>query len=446
MSDTFQLTISKISDKLRSGGERVRNVCGTKTSLVILTTFIGILCGAAAALLKFLIASITSLFTPGSLFTTGSVWLIIVPLLGIMLTGIVCRYLFKTKLEHGCEQLAVSLKEGKYRMNKKLTFAPIIASSITLGCGGSAGSEGPIAYTGAALGSNVGKLFKMPDHIMMILIGCGAGAGIAGIFKAPIGGALFTLEVLGMALNTTTIIALMSCCLAAGATAYLLSGCTLDVPYFSHIAFEFNTTGAVLLLGIFCGVYSVYYSFWMKQTRINLDRLQNPWVKNLIAGSTIAILIYLFPTLYGEGYNVADKLINNQSDNIFGSALLQPGTSTWAIIGIVAAILAVKAIATQSTNSGGGVAGDFAPTLFAGSLAGFLFALTANTVAGTSLPTANFALYGMAGVMAGAIKAPLMAIFLVVEMTGDYGLFFPIMLTALASYSVILLQKTLRRK
>ena len=436
MKATFHKRIHHLRIKVKQTAGRIHRRLGDRVTLYLLAVIIGIFCGFGAFLLKTFIHAFTRLFTPGNVFAAGSVWLLLIPLAGIILTGVICRYGFRMVVEHGVDQLNRSLKRRDYNISPKLTVAPIVASSVTLGFGGSAGAEGPIAYTGAALGSNIGKFFGLPPGVLKILIGCGAGAGIAGIFIAPIGGMLFTLEVIGMAMNTVTVIALLCSCLTAGATTFVCMGMSLDVPYYFHQPFTVAALVPTLFLGVFCGLYSLYYSFWMDRTERFLNRLNNPWVKNIIAGLTLSILIFLFPTLYGEGYSVTDCLINNSHKLLFGSTLFTP-TTAWGLLAVLGGILLVKAIATQTTNSGGGVGGDFAPTLFIGSIAGYFYATLASQLLGLDIIPANFALFGMAGVMAGAIKAPLMAIFLVTEMTGDYSMFFPVTVTALTSYMIV---------
>lgn len=408
----------------------------SRGGFLCVAALVGALAGFGAFILKSLIGLISKVATSGFDAVSGNWLLLVLPAGGIFLTVAFTRYVLHADIEHGTERIIKALKTKAYKMKGYLTFAPIAASSITIGLGGSAGSEGPIAYTGAAIGSNIGRWLKLSPRMMAIMIGCGAGAGIAGIFKAPLGGALFTLEVVGLQLETFAVIGLIVACVVAAGVAYVCSGCTLDVVYLPTTPFEPWTIWAVALLGVACGLYSLYYSFLMEKIEIFLNSIKTQWVKNLIAGATLAGLVFLFPVLYGEGYGTVDKLINNDSATLLNDSLFFDSTSPLAIIAFVACALAVKAVATQSTNSGGGVGGDFAPTLFAGALAGFLFGYVANIALGARLPIANFALFGMAGVMAGAIQAPLMAIFLVSEMSGDYGMLFPLGVAAIVSYAV----------
>ncbi len=405
---------------------------------VTLAVLVGAVTGFGAFLLKTFVKFISGFLT-GGLHMSGFNWyLLLIPVVGILLTGIYVRYILRDNIEHGVAQLMRDLSKKMYDLKRHLTYAPIFASSITLGFGGSAGAEGPIAYTGAAIGSNVGRMFGMSPQLLMIMIGCGAGAGIAGIFKAPIGGVLFTLEVLKMELTTLSVIALIVASVVSAMIVYVCTGCTFDVGFIQTIDFDPSILPYVLLLGLFCGVYSIYYSAIMHRMQRFYNRISNPWIKNLSSGLLLAVLIFVFPVLYGEGYGAVAKILNGDASVMADHSFyfIHGHNDMWLLI-IAAGVLLVKAFATSSSNSGGGIAGDFAPTLFAGCMAGYLFAGTLNHFFGLDLPTGNLALVGMAGVMAGAIQAPLMALFITVEMTGASGLFLPVMLCSAISYTTV---------
>ena len=384
----------------------------------IIATVIGLLAGFGAFLLKRMIGWLSTALTSG-LNVVGPDWLLIVlPVIGIPLTGIICRYIFRSNPAHGVRQLMDALKAHDYRRPPQLMFSPLIASTVTLGFGGSAGSEGPIASAGAAIGSNMARAFRLDSHVMMIMVGCGAGAGIAGIFKAPLGGALFTLEVLHMSLTTFTVMVLLVSTLTAGMTAFLLSGCTVDIAIDHVNGFDSSLIGWVMLLGVVCGLYSLYYSYIMKSVEHLLTAIVNPWVRNILAGLALGLMLFLFPALYGEGYGVVGHLINGEYsaltvDSIFAGL----GSGPWLMVAVVS--------------------GDFAPTLFAGAVMGYLFAVGANLLFDAELPVPLFAYLGLAGVMAGAIRAPLMAIFLTAEMTGAYGLLLPLMIAGAISFGIV---------
>ncbi|MDE5811622.1 MAG: chloride channel protein [Muribaculaceae bacterium] len=410
---------------------------GDRGHFFFLCGVVGVLCGCGAALMKLLIGLISKAVV-GGLPVAHSTWhLLLFPFLGIVLAGIYARYIIKLPLEHGTERLNVALRKKNYYMPSRLVFAPIFGASLTLGFGGSAGSEGPIAYTGAAIGSNLGRAFGLTDQQMRVLIGVGAGCGIAGIFKAPIGGALFTLEVMALEITTFSVIGLLVGCLMAGVTAYLLSGCTMDIPYHAVKAFDPAILPAVVAMGIAVGAYSLWYTFCMTRSEKFLNGFfKNVWVKNIFSGLFLALLLFLFPNLYGEGYDVAGNLMNGRTDTLMDGSIFH-AVGPWGIMAVLAATLAVKGFATQTTNSGGGIGGDFAPTLFAGALAGYLFAIFSNQVFGTHLSAPDFAYFGMAGAMAGCIQAPLMALFLTVEMSGDFSMFLPLMIAAAISYGMV---------
>lgn len=408
------------------------------TAMFVVAFIVGVGAGVGAFVLKTMIGWITHMLTD-KLHAVGPNWLfLLIPVAGILLTGIYVRYILRDDITHGVSKLMADLKHHDYKLRPHLTYAPMIASSLTLGFGGSAGSEGPIAYAGAAMGSNAARLARFTPQMMMIMIGCGAGAGIAGIFKAPVGGFLFTLEVLRMELTTVSVLALFTACVVAGVTAYALSGFTPDLLYAGAGSFDPSLTWIYILLGLFCGVYALYYSNVMKRMQGLYNRVTNPWLKNLAGGAVLALSLFLFPALYGEGYGVMGQILaGDHSAIVAASPLAALDGSGTLLIMIAAGMLLVKAFATSASNSAGGVAGDFAPTLFAGAVAGLLFSLFAERVCGVSLPVSHFVFVAMAGAMAGIVRAPFMALFLVVEMTGCLSLFLPALIVTAVSFGTV---------
>lgn len=408
--------------------------------MMVLAAIVGFIAGCAAALLKLMIGALTgwlhAVFHPG---VDGlNFWYLLLPVIGILLAGIYQRYIIHRTIEHGERRLETSLKRHNYLLKPNLIYSPMIASTFTLAFGGSAGSEGPIAYTGAAIGSNVARAAGLSPKMMKVIVGCGAGAGIAGIFKAPLGGALFSIEVLGMQLMTVSIIALFTSCIISGATAYLLSGCTPDVYFAESAPFEYRIIPWIILLGLFCGFYSIYYKKIMSWLGSRLEGMKCQWFRNIFSGLLIALCVFAFPSLYGEGYGVITHIINGETGVMTSGSFLDGLISgPWLLLAIVGCTLLAKAFACASTNNGGGVAGDFAPTLFAGCMAGLLFALFCNHFFGANLSVGNFALIGMAAVMAGVIEAPLMAMFLVAEMALGYGMFVALLFGAGLSFAVV---------
>lgn len=416
----------------------------------LLTFLIGLFAGTAAHLLKFMIHLVTSAAHHGFRDHGFNWWLLVIPVVGIMLTGLFQRHVVKVNLEHGVERLKDNLGIQKYRMTRRSLISRMIASSLTLGFGGSAGSEGPIAMTGASIGSNVGQALKLSDNMLRILIGCGAAAGIAGIFKSSVGGAMFAFEALAMELSMIAVIGVFVTSITASLTAYILSGCTTDLAFSNHPALPAEVYPYIIILGIFTGFYSIYYTYIMKRMRNWFDSISTPWKRNLISGLILSVLVFAFPALYGEGYGIMGKIINGDFSRILdGSVLSVVDLGAWSLIAVTGAIILVKAFACSSSNCGGGVAGDYAPTLFAGVITGFFFALVLNKVAGLDLPLGLFGLFGMAGVMSGSIGTPLLAVFITTEMAAAYDYFLPICIVGFLSIIIVKLfsrQPFLHRK
>ena len=319
-------------------------------------------------------------------------------------------------------------------------WSSLLGSSVTIGFGGSVGAEGPIVYTGAAIGSNLGSAFHLSPRVLMILVGCGAAAGIAGIFKAPIAGMLFTIEVLMLDLTAVSVLPLMISSVAAASIAYTFTG--YESEFFFSQSEYFITTRIpyAVMLGIFCGFVSLYFTKAMNMMERMFGKLGNPWLKFIVGGAILSTLIFLFPPLYGEGYGPINSLLNGNYAQIFdGSIFYDYRNEVWMVMAFIALIIITKVFATSATNGGGGVGGTFAPSLYVGCMAGFLFAIVVNTLGVTEggISIKNFALMGMAGVMSAVMHAPLMAIFLTAEMTGGYQLFLPLLIVSLVSYGTI---------
>ncbi len=406
--------------------------------MFIVATIVGGLSGACAHLLKLSEAWVSDILTSG-LHASELNWpLLLFPAAGLVLTGVMCRYLFRHNLSHGVRRLMGNLRRKDYAMRPVQIISPMVASTVTLGFGGSAGSEGPIACTGAAIGGNFARWFGFTPAQVKVMICCGAGAGIAGIFKAPLGGALFTLEVLRVPLGTIEVLMLLVSTITAGMTAYALSGFSTDVTVTDITAFDPRLFWAMVALGVFCGFYSLYYSYVMKLIERLLVRIRSPWIVNLAGGAILSVCVFLFPALYGEGYGVIGHVVNGDFASLSRDGLMANDLSgTGALAVLCLCVVALKCFATSATNSGGGVSGDFAPALFAGCVAGLLFAIASEALWGIKLPAGQCAIYAMAGVMAGAIRAPLMAIVLTTEMLDIYSYFFPVMIVAALSFGIV---------
>ncbi len=410
--------------------------------ILLLALVVGILSGVCAWLLKYLISLITSWASKG-VSITGIDWLIIAaPVAGVTLAALFSRYVLREKVDNGVARMVSDLKDHNYKLSTKTIYGSMIASALTLGFGGTAGSEGPIAYAGAGIGSKFGQIFHVKPRMLMILIGCGAAAGIAGIFKAPIGGALFAIEVLRVELSTVAIMGVFLATLAASLVAYTLSGCTLDIDVISPGAFDNSTMLWAVLLGVVCGIYALYYTHTGELTKRLLDTTQKPWIQWITSGLAIGVMIYLFPALYGEGYGTITDVINGDTSLIgLNDIFTHIHDMPWTVVATCAGILLLKGIGSSATNNGGGVAGDFAPTLFAGCILGLLYATALDSWGIAHLNAAHYALIGMAGSMAGIIRAPLMSIFLTTEMVGGVEFLLPAAIVALISYSMVMIFK-----
>ncbi len=410
-----------------------------KNFVLILALIVGIICGVAAQLLKFLIHLIGSSLTAGFNATSENWLYLVYPVVGIILTVLFVKYVVKENISHGVTKVLYAISRRKSRLKIKNMYASLIASSITIGTGGSVGAEGPIVYTGAAIGSNFGQAFRMSPKILMILVGCGAAAGIAGIFRAPIAGMLFTLEVLMIDLTGMTVMPLLLSSIAGATVAYVMEGYTAEFFFAQSEPYLTSRIPWTIALGVVCGLMSYYFTKVMFMMESFFKKIKQQWLKILIGGTIIACLVFLFPPLYGEGYSTITSLLDGDVESVVNASLFYVDRDNiWFLLLFIFAITLTKAFATSATNGAGGVGGTFAPSLFVGALTGFLFASVINQFdLGVTLSLKNFTLMGMAGVMSGVMHAPLMAIFLTAEMTGGYDLFLPLLIVSALAYFTI---------
>ncbi len=399
-----------------------------RTFILFVAFLVGIFGGLAAIVLKVAIHFISTALTSRVNISVGNYVYIILPAIGVVLSALFVRYVVKDNISHGVTRVLYAISQNKSRLKRHNIWTSVVASSVTIGFGGSVGAEGPIVFTGAAIGSNIGQLFRMSPRTLMILVGCGAAAGIAGIFKAPIAGMLFTLEVLMLIASITS-----------ATMAYMYTGYDFEFFFIQSEEFYMAKIPYVVLLGVFCGLVSLYFTRAMNMMENFFHRFKNPWTKTLIGCLILSALVFIFPPLYGEGYGSIIGLLNGDPSSIVnGSLFYGDRNQVWFIILFIALIILTKAFATSATNGAGGVGGTFAPSLYVGCMAGFLFAYVANLIGfDTALSTKNFALIGMAGVMSGVMHAPLMAIFLTAELTGGYDLFLPLLIVSTISYGTI---------
>lgn len=409
--------------------------------VLLLSFFVGIFTSILAYLLKQFISWIASLLTAG-FDATGSNWLFLVyPVVGIFLTALFIKYVVNDDIGHGVTKIlyAISRRQGYIRRHN--CWSSVIASGITIGFGGSVGAESPIVLTGSAIGSNLGRLFKVDHKTLMLLIGCGASGAIAGIFKAPIAGVVFTLEVLMIDLTMASLLPLLVSSITALVMMYIFTGTSAEFSFTLDNAFAVERIPTSILLGIFCGLVSLYFTRAMNFCEDVFRKFSNMYVKLLLGGSVLSVLIYVFPPLYGEGYGMISLLLEGTSMQDWQAVMNNSmfyGDQNMLLI-YLGLIVLFKVFASSATNGGGGCGGIFAPCLFLGCISGFIFSRVWNiNQLGVYVPEKNYALLGMAGVMSGVMHAPLTSIFLIAELTGGYNLFVPLMIVSLVSYLTII--------
>ena len=414
-----------------------------KMFMIILALIVGFFAAVAAFVLHWIINQIVYLLT-SSFDRTGANWLYLVyPVVGIYLTSLFVRYIVKDNISHGITRILYAISSNRSRLKSHNCWSSVIASAITIGFGGSVGAEAPIVLTGSAIGSNLGKLFHMDRKMLMTLVGCGAAGAIAGIFKAPIVGLVFTLEVLMIDMTMSALLPILVSCVTATCFTYIFSG---DAALFTfHLDSEWSVQRipACVLLGITCGLVSLYFIRMMGACEDVFARFKDkPYIRLAIGGTVLSLLIFLFPALYGEGYSSINLLLNGRTEADWNQILdnsLFAGQGAM-LIPFIALVLLTKVIATSATNGGGGCGGTFAPSLFIGCFAGFLFSRLWNiNQIGVYVPEKNFALLGMAGVMSGVMHAPLTGVFLIAELTGGYTMFMPLMIVSVCAYLTIII-------
>lgn len=410
--------------------------------ILMISFVVGVLTAFAGLFLKWLIHQIQYLLTYRFDATGSNALYLVYPVIGIFLTGLFVRYVVKDDISHGVTKILFAIARKQSKIKAHNTWSSVIASAITIGFGGSVGAEAPIVLTGSAIGSNLGRLFRINSKTLMLLVGCGAAGAVAGIFKAPIAGLVFTLEVLMIDLTMGALLPLLISCVTAAGVTFAVSGTSTIFEFHLQNGFAVDKIPAYILLGIFCGLVSLYFTRTMNSLEDIFRKYSNPYVKLLIGGATLSILIYLFPSLYGEGYDLINLLLNGNSAKDWDTAMdssLFYGHGNLLLL-YLALVLIFKVFASTATNGGGGCGGIFAPSLFLGCISGFIFARLWNfyRCLGIYLPERNFAMIGMAGLMSGVMHAPLTGIFLIAELTGGYQLFMPLMIVSVCAYLTII--------
>ena len=409
-----------------------------RNQLLVLSLVVGIVVGLAAVLLKTLISVIQEgLRDAFGGVLDGALYYLALPGIGMLLAMLFCKFVIKDRIGHGVTKALQAVSRHESRIKPHNMWSSIAASSVTIGFGGSVGAEAPIVYTGAAIGSNFARYMGLSYRSMTVLLGCGAAAAVAGIFKAPLAGVLFVLEILLFNISMTSMMPLLLSTVSATVVSYTLLGsstpfeCTLTPFVLKNIPYY-------IILGLFCGACSIYFIRTTLKLEDRIGKMENVYLKWIMCAVGLGILIFLFPPLYGEGYESLGVLLNGKELSLDGQTPLAfLAHSPWSVPLFFLLILLLKVFSMTLTNAGGGVGGTFGPTLFVGAIAGFVVARTLNMLFdGTSVivPEQNFVLVGMAGLMAGVMQAPMTAIFLIAEISGGYDLFLPLILTSTIAF------------
>ena len=409
--------------------------------VLVLAFMVGFLASLAAYVLHVIIHEIKELITSGFQVATINWLYLLYPVIGIWLTSLFVKYVVRDNISHGITRVLYAISTKQSRLKGHNTWSSIVASAITIGFGGSVGAEAPIVLTGSAIGSNLGKIFHLDNRTLMLLVGCGATAAVSGIFKAPIAGLVFTLEILMVDLTMASLLPILLSSVTATCFSYFFTGGSAMYDFKMDYLWSLERVPATILLGIACGFLSLYFMRLMSWCENGYGKLSKyPYLKLLTGGVVLSSLIFLFPSLYGEGYDslglfIEGKTLTDWLQVMSGSMFA--GQTKYLVL-YVGLVMMTKVFATSATNGAGGCGGTFAPSLFIGGFGGFFFARLWNIEQlGVYIPEKNFTLYGMAAVMAAVMHAPLTGIFLIAELTGGYQLFIPLIIVTISSYLTI---------
>jgi CIC family chloride channel protein len=407
----------------------------SRTFLIIASIFVGIVSALAAVILKKFVHWLHGIPAFFSEISNNHLWYIYLPLTGIIITVIITKILFKGKLEKGLGSILYSISRKSSRIEKEKMYSHVITSGITIGLGGSAGLEAPIVITGAAIGSNIARFLNLGYKERTLLLACGAASGIAAVFNSPIAGVIFALEVLLTEISIPVFIPL----LISTATSIIVSKFLYKGQLFYLVTNDwyYHAIPFYILLGIICGLLSVYMTRVTLRVEDFFIKKKSIYVKALLGGLSLGILIFIFPPLFGEGYDTVKTILAGSYSNLLDFSLLEPlKNNPWIILLVTSFMILLKVFATSLTTGSGGNGGIFAPSLFTGALTGFGLSFFVNTSGISNLNVNNFIVVGMAGILSGVVHAPLTGIFLIAEITGGYVLFVPLMIVSALSYFI----------
>ena len=407
--------------------------------VLMLSGLIGIIAGIAAVTLKSAVHLIQSLLERNLDITGVNFLYLFYPLIGILLTMLVAKYFFRENLGHGITQILYSISKNSSIVKSSMMYSRMFTSAITVGFGGSVGLEAPIVVTGSAIGSNLARLTHLNYKKRTLLIACGASGAISAIFNSPIAGVIFAIEVILVEATINKFIPILISSVTGSLVSLILLGDDILFTFKIQDQFSAEDVPYYMLFGIACGIVSVHFTRVTYLVEKWVEKIKNRVNRAVLGGIGLAIIILIFPPIYGEGYNTIKLLLAGNEEAIFQRSFFYGESSnTLALIIFLFCIIVIKPVASALTLGSGGSGGIFAPSLFMGGLSGYLFAATNNYLLPGSISTSNFTLVGMCGVMSGVLHAPLTAIFLIAEITGGYILFVPLMLVSAISFTTIM--------
>lgn len=413
---------------------RLRHV-SNRQFMMILSILVGIGAGLAAVTIKNSVHLITDLVHHLTESSKGYLYLI-TPSIGILLSVLFIKYVIKRPVRHGIPNVLYSISKNQGQMNRHNMFSSIVTSALTVGFGGSVGLEGPTVSTGAAIGSNIGQLFRLNYRQIKLLLGCACAGAMAAIFKAPIAAIVFALEVIMLDLTLASLVPILMASISAVVTSYLFMGQEVVYPFDLTQTYEMKDLGYYVILGIIAGFVATYFTRIYIKIEHWFESFKTSKMRLLVGSLLLGTILFFFPSLYGEGYEYINMALNGDVSHVFDGSILAFLTDNFAAMAsLLSIIILLKVVAASLTFGSGGVGGIFAPTLFMGANTGLLFATIVNKLGFHQLHTPNFALIGMAGLIAGVLHAPLTGIFLIADLSGGYEMFLPLMITATASFA-----------
>ncbi len=418
---------------------RLTRRLSNRQMMMLLAVVVGVLAGVGTYLFEILLYAIKNGLTNWFPVDSAHFLFLIYPAVGIILATLFVKYIVRDNISEGVTRVLYAMSSRNSRIATHNCWTSVVGGATTIGFGGSVGPEAPIVLTGAAIGSNIGRLARLNYRNSTLLLCCGAGAALAAIFKAPITGVVFVLEILMLDITAGSVIPLLISSVTATTMAFMLRGFDpiLAVTLAPQDAFELWQIPLFILLGMLCGLMAWYFTSMNSRVGNFFKGIDRQWKKWLWGGVILGVLIFIFPPLYGEGYEGFTALMHGKTETLFDNSLFYRFRGIdWVVILFIIATMFFKVIAMASTNAAGGVGGTFAPSLFVGAFTGATLALVCNMLFHWEVSVVSFTLVGMAGVMAGVMNAPLTSIFLIAELSNGYGLFIPLMITACISFAV----------